>query len=122
MFKRYLMIFAIVSAALAGVFALTRPDQLPPAVLVVVFGLLYVQLAAFLLLLALIGNKFGQFSWKPAKMRRIAYSLAVLPVFLLLLQSIGQLTWRDFLLSVAFAGLGYFYYSRFFARKSEQGT
>jgi hypothetical protein len=95
---------------------------MPSAVLALVFALLYVQSAVFLLLIALVINKLGQFAWKPAIVKRVAYSLAVLPVFLLLLQSIGQLTWRDFLLSVAFAALGYFYYSRFFARKNEQGT
>jgi len=122
MLKRYFLTFVIVSGLLVGIFSLTRPDQLPSAILVVVFALLYVQLAVLLLLAVLVVNKLGRFAWAPSTLRRLAGSAAVLPVFLLLLQSIGQLTWRDFLLSVAFAVLGYFYFVRFVAKKNEQGT
>jgi hypothetical protein len=90
-----------------GLFTLTDPGHVPPAVLVfsffVVFGLFYSGL-----------RLVGRYTGLSGRLKRVRYNglllgAAALPVLLLALQSIGQLTIRDTLtLGVIFVAV-YFY-------------
>jgi hypothetical protein len=91
-------------------FTVTNPSHVPPAVLVVGFMVLFgIFFSGFRLI--------GRISGLKARLRPLQYNgliigAAALPVMLLALQSIGQLTIRDtFTLAIIFVA-GYFYISR----------
>jgi hypothetical protein len=91
-------------------FSLTNPGHVPPAVLVVGFFVLF---GIFYSGLRLIGRVTGL----QGRLRRLQYNAlliggAALPVILLALQSIGQLTIRDAVTLVIIFVAGYFYISR----------
>jgi hypothetical protein len=93
-----------------GFFAATNPERLPPALLligfIIVAGILYsgLRLAARLL---------GVSDRIPAaKLRGMLIGATVLPVMMLALQSLGQLTPRDTITLLVLFVAGYFYISR----------
>lgn len=114
--------YAILSLAglivLGGLFATTNPEQLPSAALFLVFIGLYIFLgsSSVLIISVLSGKRSEVVSWRTQK---AIWSLTVVPVFLLLLQSIGQLTVRDVLLALALTTLGFAYAKRMSQKPSE---
>lgn len=105
--------------ALAAIGMNTRPDDVPSLVLVVVFLFVYLSIAFTILALLRIFRSLGGYSWRPRALRRVAFGVSIVPVLLLILQSIGQLTVQDTLLTLAFAAVAYFYYQRFFVNRAE---
>jgi len=85
----------------------TQPARLPSAVLIVPFALMFAILALTISLA--IGWRHGGMS---ARALRAGFLGAVLPILLLVLQSVGQLTVRDALTLFALFGITYFYMSK----------
>lgn len=92
----------------------TNPLDVGPAGILLIFGVAYVFIASiFYLLLTLVlivlANvlKIGVGSKK--KLYYVASILALAPIFLLALNSIGQLEVKDFILVVALVGVACFY-------------
>lgn len=92
---------------LVTLLSITRPDQLPSAVLIMPFVLMFAVLA--LLIALAIGWRHGGVSSKTLRSGCIG---AILPILLLVLQSVGQLTLRDALTLFALFGITYFYMSK----------
>ena len=94
--KRLLLLTILLYAAIPALLLLTSPDNLPLPLLVLPFLLLFI---ALYMTSQLITGKF--FSHLKTGVRRgLAISLAALPTLLLVLQSVGQLTIRDSLITV----------------------
>ncbi|HKU19248.1 MAG TPA: hypothetical protein VJP80_08390 [Candidatus Saccharimonadales bacterium] len=85
----------------------TQPTKLPSALLILPFVLMFFVLTGAIGLLL---------SWRSTRLTAKKYKLgalgASLPVLLLVLQSIGQLTLRDVLIIIALFALAYFYVAR----------
>lgn len=94
--------------ALAAWLFLTNPQKLPIIFLMVPFVLLF---AALWLTANLFLNRFFPKLRKP---RRVAAALCIsgVPVFLLILGSVNQLTWRDVVLVVCLVVFLFFYSGR----------
>lgn len=88
--------------------SLTNPQNMPVVFLMVPFALLF---AGLWLSVTVIITKFFP---KMERSRRIATATCIsgVPVFLLLLGSVNQLTWRDVILVFVFVGFLYFYSGR----------
>jgi hypothetical protein len=87
-------------------FVLTEPQNLPSILLTVPFGLVFIVL--FLSVRAIATDRI-----KSASARlRLAVLVAALPTLLLVLRSLGQLTFRDVLTALALFGVTYFYLGR----------
>ena len=109
--------FAVITiGALVLIFLVTNPGRLPVAVFILVFGLLYV--ASFLLIdiSCLMLDRLQLMDFSAKRISRVAALVAILPVFLLVLQSIGQLTFRDVLLIMSLFVLLYAYFNRVAAK------
>ncbi len=92
----------------------TNPLDVGPAGILLVFGLVYVFISSSLyLLLTLAMMLLAYFVTTRATSRRKLYYLASIiafaPVFLLALNSIGQLELKDFILVFCLVGLACFY-------------
>ena len=110
--KRYALYAAVCTIISTAVLMLTDPRQLPSTALFGVFILLYINLGLLCtVFLAGIRNLLEK-KWKTSIIRRVAFSFALLPIFLLLLQSVGQLTPRDVFLASAFVVLVWMYVHR----------
>ena len=118
MVTKHVLLAAGIVVALAVLFTATNPEQLPAAVFMGVFVALYVVCFLLLSVFGFLLRNAGLMSWKRARIQRLAALVAVLPVFLLGLQSIGQLTFRDLLLAVGFFVLLYLYFSRLATQNS----
>lgn len=94
----------------------TNPEHLPPAIFIGFFILLYGFCYSFLALIGMAFNKLGVIQWSTKRISRTAFAVASLPVFLLVLQSIGQLTLKDVLLTSGLFILLYLYFGRVFAQ------
>ncbi len=94
------------SLVLLGIVLTTNPQSLPSVLLIVPFVLLF--LIAFLLLL-FVGLRRGLARGRAG---RVAAFSAALPVFILVLQSLGQLTPRDVLTILFLFGIAYLYMAR----------
>lgn len=91
-------------------FAVTNPAKLPPIVLMIGFGLILATLYGIVrLLLVMVGVKQRL---KPQHYSLLVFSLTVLPVLLIALQSLGQLTLRDGATLLLLFIIGFFYVSR----------
>jgi hypothetical protein len=105
--KRALEIILFCMAALALLLGATQPTKLPSFVLIVPFLLMFCALALGISLII---------AWRSSKLTaknvRIGALGAALPILLLVLQSIGQLTVRDVLIIVVLFVLAYFYVAR----------
>jgi hypothetical protein len=106
----YLIVIAI------GVlfFSLTGPRTMPSIILIAGFVVLAATIYSVLKLLLLVSGL--QRRLRPSHMRGIVIAGTALPVLLLALQSIGQLTVRDFLAMSGLFVVGMFYVSRFSRR------
>jgi len=101
-----LKITGISSIMLLLVLLSTDPKNLPPILLIVPFLLLFIALAsAGAYMLGVMGV---------GKRNRLKFSLmaSAVPVVLLVLQSLGQLTLRDGLVILAFFAVAYMYIAR----------
>lgn len=91
----------------------TDPTRLPSITLIVPFILLAIILwsSSFLILRSV--------GLSRARSIRLGLVIAGLPVGLLILQSIGQLTLRDVIVIFTFFGIAYFYIARLTAKPTE---
>ena len=122
MIKKHSILLAASIAALVLYINMVDPRTIPPVATFAVFGLLYVVFSQ-LLIVALAGLRFLLLTkWQTSTIRRVAYSLALLPTFLLLLQSVGQLTVRDALLASALTVLLYAYTYRMRLKTTGKST
>ncbi len=90
----------------------TNPEQVPAVVFILLFLLLYGFCYGVLGLLGSVLSRFEVITWSNTRVQRTALAVASFPVFLIILQSIGQLTIRDVLLASVFFGLLYVYFNR----------
>lgn len=98
---------AIASGALLLLLLLfTDPSALPSAFLMVPFVLVFIALSAA------VSRIMIMFGLTISKARRVGYVFSSIPVLLLALQSLGQLTLRDVLVVLVFFVLAYFYVSK----------
>jgi len=104
--KRSIIISSIAGLILFGILIGTNPTELPSIILMVPFTLL------FTIIWCLSFSNFRKRGMSRLRSVRLSLVLAGLPVSLLLLQSIGQLTPRDITTILAFFALAYFYISR----------
>jgi hypothetical protein len=114
MIKKHALYFSAMLISLSVVFWLVDPESLSSTMLFGVFALLYVCIALCLVTILLIIKGFLAIKWTTGTIRRVGFSLALLPTFLLLLQSVGQLTLRDTLLATGLTILLYLYSHRMF--------
>lgn len=104
--KRNIYIAAGCMTVLLGLFFSVDPNRVPSFMLVLPFILLFVAIFA---LVAFAMQKWGVTG---ARNFKVAALCASLPVLLLVLQSIGQLTPRDILTVAVLFILSFFYISR----------
>lgn len=90
-------------ALLGGLILFTQPDQLPSVMLTVPYILL------FILFFILFKRVFGGLGITRKKGVSLMALVAGLPVFLLALQSLGQLTSRDIIMVLVLFLIAYFY-------------
>lgn len=102
------MSLAVLLAIMFG----TNPEQVPPYVSMVIFVALYALIVALGWFVLALVRFLGAFHWTARRQWRYAAVGAILPVALLLLQSIGQLTIRDVALLFVFGGLVVLYMRR----------
>jgi len=117
--KRY-GLYTIPVLSLIGLVVLlnqTNPLDVGPAGILLVFGVVYIFMAStlyFLLTLAIV--LLAYFVTIPAGVKKklyyVASVVALAPVFLLALNSIGQLEIKDFVLVIALVALACFYIVR----------
>ena len=100
------IISCVASAILFFLLIGTNPTQLPSWLLIVPFILLFSAIWSISF------SNFRSHGLSRLRSVRLSLVLAGLPVSLLLLQSIGQLTARDIMTILAFFALAYFYISR----------
>lgn len=105
--KKHLLIMAsLTTVVLLGMLLGTDPSNLSAFFLIVPFILL-------LIIVWILGYaQLRAMGMSKLRSVRLAVLIAGLPVGLLLLQSIGQLTTRDIITILAFFGLAYFYIAR----------
>jgi hypothetical protein len=105
--KRTVKVIAIAGILLLALLGTTQPARLPSVILIVPFILMFAILALTIALLV---------AWRHENMIvksiRFGCMVALLPILLLVLQSVGQLTLRDGLTLVALFGITYFYMSK----------
>ena len=104
--KKALTISGICLALLLILFLSTNPTKVPSLVLVVPFVLLFVFLFALTTLF------LGHNAFPRGRQLRVSVLCASIPLVLLILQSIGQLTIKDVLTITALFVVSYFYVSR----------
>jgi len=77
-----------------------------------VFTVLYALVFTVMMTIGVALGRLKVLRWSHSRIRRVIAGAALLPVFLLVLQSIGQLTVRDVLLAGSLALILYFYFAR----------
>lgn len=107
--KRSVIISAVSALLLLILLMATDPSKLPSFILVIPFILI------FTIIWSLSFSSLRGANMTRLRSARLSLVLAGLPVSLMLLQSIGQLTVRDIVTILAFFGLAYFYISRIVA-------
>ena len=118
--KRLMKYYAVTAGGLVviigGIFMLTDPERLPAAAYIIFFTLLYGLCVAVLSILGFAAKHMQLIPWRLRRIQKMAALVAVLPVFLLLLQSVGLLTLRDVLLAAGITILLYLYFNRMAAQ------
>jgi phosphate/sulfate permease len=110
----YALLALTVTAAIF--FASTDPARVPPAVFMIGFGLLLGIVYCAVRLISRLGNLKTRLT--PAQYTGFVFSATAVPVLLIALQSLGQLTGRDAVTLLVIFGIGYFYISRMSAGRS----
>lgn len=103
----------ICSIILLLIFLSTDPKELPSVILISPFVLIFVALLAGIVTLL---GLYGSLS-SPRKLK-VGLVGAAIPVILLVLQSLGQLTVRDVLAIFVLFGVTYFYISKLSIRSA----
>ena len=119
MVRKLLTLFAAATAATIALFAATNPERLPVAVFIGFFILFYGICYSLFALLGILLKKLDIIAWTPRRIVRTALAVACLPVFLVVLQSIGQLTVKDVLLVLGLFVLLYLYFGRVLVQGSK---
>jgi nitrogen fixation/metabolism regulation signal transduction histidine kinase len=106
----------LATCGLAYIATRTRPDTVGPAVMLLVFILLYLLWVGIFMIVTdiflALGRRFkggthrGRSNLRPYY---IASIIAFIPVLILAIQSVNQLTIRDLLLAIGLAALAIFY-------------
>lgn len=109
-----------ISTVLYVLFVMTNPDNLPAAVFITVFILLYGLIVSVLIVAGLVAKRLEMLSWPHLRIQKTAALIGVLPIFLLILQSIGLLTLRDILLAVGLCMLLFVYFTRLSGAQNKQ--
>lgn len=104
--KKFLIISSICLVAVLLLFMSTDPNKIPSFVLMLPFVLLFIVLSS---LITVVLRTQGM---ADARSFRTGLVLAAVPLILLVLQSIGQLTLRDVLTIGILFAISYFYVSR----------
>jgi len=104
--KKPLIMGSICMAIVLLLFLVTDPNKVPSFILILPFLLLFVSL---LLLVSVLLRWQGM---GKARSIRLSVVFSSIPLILLVLQSIGQLTVRDVLTMAVLFTLSYFYVSR----------
>lgn len=107
--KRPVIISTTSAIILFALLLSTDPSTLPSFILVIPFVLI------FTIIWVVSFRSLRNANITRLRSARLSLVLAGLPVSLMLLQSIGQLTPRDIITILAFFGLAYFYISRLVA-------
>jgi hypothetical protein len=100
-------IVAACSLLMAGLLLCSDPQTLPAIFLIMPFFLLFIIIFLSCMILA------RSIGFTGLTKVRTALTVAFIPVLLLILQSLGQLTLRDCLAICIFFGIAYFYTARF---------
>lgn len=116
MIRRHILLLAFAGLGIVLLLVSTSPEKLPAAVFIGLFMLLYGFCYAVLALCGLILHKASIITWSVRRVYRTALAVACLPIFLLILQSIGQLTVKDILLTSGLSVLLYLYFGRLFIK------
>jgi uncharacterized membrane protein len=116
MITKRLLLLAVSAVVLGAIFTATSPDRLPAAIFVLVFAMLFLLIFLSISIVCIVLKRSGLVGWDKSRIQRVAGLLAALPVFLLSLQSIGQLTLKDVLLTSGLLMLLYFYFNRLAAQ------
>ena len=113
--KRQLVRTGVAWGALLAFMAVFQPAKLPVVGLIVPFVLLFWAFYGVWNLLNLLRTRyFARQTWQPS--RRLGLAVCLTAVFLIVLQSLGQLTVRDVLTVLAILLLGYAYVARNLSR------
>jgi hypothetical protein len=104
--KKTASIIAICLAGVTLLFATTDPSKVLSPILIVPFLLIFISLWSF------VSFVLQQRGMTKTKSTRVGGLCAGIPLLMLILQSIGQLTLRDILTIAALFSLSYFYISR----------
>ena len=109
-YRAHSLVYLVVLAAGACFFGLTSPTALPLPLLLVSFvvaGCMLYSVVRLALIVTSLDMRATAF-----QRRALTGILVVLPVLLLMLQSIGQLTVRDVVTLCLLFGIGFFYFER----------
>lgn len=120
MLKRYLIYTLIITLVLVLVLVFVDPTKLSSTLLFAVLALIYGWFVLSIMCILLVCKLLTRVGWQIGTIRRVALSAALLPTFLLLLQSVGQLTPRDTIISVVLTLLIYFYSQRMFVSDKDK--
>lgn len=112
MVLRHVLVLASVMVIMLVILATTHPDTVPLGLLMGIFVLIYLVVFEGMVLVGIGLHRTGLLNWNQPRVRKVAAGVAALPTFLLVLQSIGQLTVRDMLLASGLCVLLYFYLGR----------
>lgn len=111
-----IILLGVSSVCLGILFMYTNPERLPAIMFIVLFAALYSFILSILMLIGQALRATDIISWSVARIRRTAAIVTCFPVFLLVLQSIGQLTARDVLITSSLFALLYMYFGIFLRR------
>ncbi len=109
MVKKILAGFVGIIAVLAVIMAYTSPQSVHPGVLLLFFALIYVASILGIFLLAYVVARIVRIQHSNQSLFRISSVLALAPVVLLALNSIGTLTAQSIILVVIFVSIAGFY-------------
>ncbi len=110
------LLLGISSVCLGVLFIYTNPERLPAVVFIILFAALYGFVFSIVTLLGQMLRNVDVISWEVPRIRRTAAIVTCFPIFLLVLQSIGQLTVRDVLITSSLFVLLYAYFGAFLRR------
>lgn len=106
MMKKALIVSALCLIAVVLLFSTTDPNKVPSFILPIPFVLLFVSV---LILASWLLQHYGMAMRRSV---RVGVLCAGIPILLLVLQSIGQLTLKDVLTIIVLFSISYFYVAR----------
>lgn len=112
MVRTYSIIFAVTAVLFVVFINMTRPDVVPSVFYIVPFLLLGVAVYALTMTIGALLVRFQILTISRKLLKRLAILASLYVSFLLLLQSIGQLTIRDVVIGLILITLLYLYFDR----------